>query len=187
MAQLASLTVTRSSSASRPNDQSFISSYNNWFFGGLNDGKFTALDNQAGAYVTLTLVGGQINGTSISQYPSCSVTVNSGSVVYVDDGYGSFPENYVSFLNTVSSAYSLKTSFTGKGNGGNSYNTLAYFDQTDNFTFIFKETTNLVGFANPCYFALTSRYLNLVDAIGVDLNSIISNITYYPNPWIPGP
>lgn len=150
------------------NDFIQLVSYSNWVQGNNTFGtggdvdKFTALaqDNDPGDYLQLKLVSGQVNGINLSTCPSYSINLTAADITYRDDGFGTYPANYVDFLNGVFASHSLYTRLTGSNNNFNKPNNLvADYCKVDNFFFTFEETGQLSpsSLTSPIYFSIKSE------------------------------
>ncbi len=177
------------------NDYVNIRSYSNWVQGmtvfgtGGDVDKFTALaqDNDPGDYLTLELTAGQVNGINISTCPSYSITLTAADITYRDDGYGSFPTNYIDFINGVFASHSLYTTFSGSNNYYDRPNNLvANYCKVDNFCFTFRETGQLTpsGISVPMYYAFKSEGGAIVRDTFNNTERLANGDLYIGNVWL---
>lgn len=157
-------------------------SYDRWIHGTLAAvdalmTKWAALGTSTyeGESLTLEFLGGTINNKIIpktNQFIGQTTGVSSANLIYRDDGYGLQVANYVDFINEIFSDYGLSSRIYA-GTGIYERFILDYAT-TEQFNFLFQETTNQWGGLSPSmYYKLyTEAPYNIADDYGsTTLNS----------------
>ena len=159
-------------------------SYSNWVNGSASafntTDKWTQLPSNSLNWLQLKLIFARANGKVLSegQNPinsSAYVDYATGSLYYVDYGWGLAPGNYVDFINDLMNILGMSTRLYSK-------DTLTWITnpthQLDDFVLIFEETGWIDDGAGsnvlqtPNYFSIRNQDTTLIDAFSTDLGSI---------------
>lgn len=170
-----------------------IQSYSRWIFGNQTFGPPTgnkfdviAAENDNTDFLTLELIGGSINGCPISSCPLQSITVDYTNLVYRDDGFGLYPANYIDFINSIFSANSLYTTFSGTSElDPGDYRIKSNYCKVDNFSLIFSDFGQIDGSPlNRAYFYFSGKNgLFIADTVASDYSILSYNVNQGINSW----
>ncbi len=161
------------------NDFINVESYNRWIYGldaWSAGSKWDTIASEVDQsdYLRFVLIGGQVNGQSIHR-TYVSVSVDYTNLTYRDDGFGSFPVNYVDFINDIFVSHSIYTRITGStvNTQNQSIGLTGSYCAVDNFDFIFFETGQLDGveMQRIFYTISTQNGTGLCDSFGGSNNA----------------
>ncbi len=188
------ITIAGFSTAQTPTANDFINvqSYGRWVYGvdAWSEGsKWNTMAAEVSPtdYLKLTLIGGQVNGQPIHR-TYISASVNSTNLVFRDDGFGSFPVNYVDFINGIFEDSGLYTRITGSldnRNYGNNPTTSGSIGFTGSYCAV--ESFNLIflekGRIDNSNLTMTFYILTGVEGIGIfdSFRTLTTTVTGYRN------